>query len=304
MLKQRAKEKAARHGCNPALLEAYCSRFLSALLGTPVVSVCGDAPKMLSRAGEWFCFMDQAGGAFGVCFQRTAAARRSAAYFRTLLSMAERLKGLRQGPMPDLPFLGEDLPQSGDWLEQPMALFSGEAPFMHLGMFRFGFTTPCDLRSPCGAEAERAQAQRQMLLMRRIRARGSLHLTAPDLALRSELQLPYAESGWRLVFEWRGVKRVFKLSAAGGAPGMELRIEGESMEEGKDVAGKVECSLCLGSLEMTLDEALSLRPGMKVEFDRPELLEGVIQIAGGDWARVRIALNESAVCLEVRELVS
>ena len=56
-------------------------------------------------------------------------------------------------------------------------------------------------------------------------------------------------------------------------------------------------TLSLGSLELSLQDVLRLRPGSIISLPLPDILEGVLQFAGNDWARVHMKMVEG--CIEI-----
>lgn len=78
------------------------------------------------------------------------------------------------------------------------------------------------------------------------------------------------------------------------------------MEEGQKMMeeDEIEVSLNLGKLELGLPDLLRLREGMQIEFEKPQVFEGSLQIEGVDWARVEISLGESQINLDIKEIMS
>ena len=74
------------------------------------------------------------------------------------------------------------------------------------------------------------------------------------------------------------------------------------MNEQDNYPDNLSVSMDLGEIELTVEELLSLRPGSKVSFVRPQTLSGCLRLSGGEWAYVDIALSESSMELTVREL--
>ena len=66
---------------------------------------------------------------------------------------------------------------------------------------------------------------------------------------------------------------------------------------------KLDCGLYLGELEMSISDLLDLRPGARIEFERPKNFQAIFQAAGGDWAKAEVTLTENGVCLEIKELL-
>ena len=71
-----------------------------------------------------------------------------------------------------------------------------------------------------------------------------------------------------------------------------------------DESRNMATSLSLGTIEMPLADLLSLREGSLIEFERPEKVEGVLQVMGSAWAVVQVSFGDERVLVEVKELVS
>ena len=64
----------------------------------------------------------------------------------------------------------------------------------------------------------------------------------------------------------------------------------------------VQVKLILGTLELPLKALLAMRPGMRIEFQGPEVLTGLIQVGTTDWAKVKLILAEDKSALEICEI--
>lgn len=61
-------------------------------------------------------------------------------------------------------------------------------------------------------------------------------------------------------------------------------------------------TLDLGEIELTAEQLLSLRPGMKLTFERPAQFEATLRIAGTPWAVSDLTLEDGSVQLTITEL--
>lgn len=62
-------------------------------------------------------------------------------------------------------------------------------------------------------------------------------------------------------------------------------------------------TLSLGELEISFAEALQLRPGMCIEFDRPDTFEALILLDSAPWAAARVKLDDRSIILDVEALL-
>ncbi|MDC0358930.1 FliM/FliN family flagellar motor C-terminal domain-containing protein [Oligoflexia bacterium] len=65
---------------------------------------------------------------------------------------------------------------------------------------------------------------------------------------------------------------------------------------------ELEMQLCLGTLQISLEDAVKLRPGMTVEFERPEKLAGVLKVGSKDWFNVEVDVKDDELQLQVSSL--
>lgn len=93
---------------------------------------------------------------------------------------------------------------------------------------------------------------------------------------------------------WQGVD----LEPAGQA--IRIKIREEQMSEDNSA---VQVTLNLGAIEMSLSEALSLRPGMQVEFQKPEYFQATLQYGGSALAEARVEVKESGVSLRITQVI-
>jgi hypothetical protein len=59
-------------------------------------------------------------------------------------------------------------------------------------------------------------------------------------------------------------------------------------------------ALSLGDLELSLEDAMSLRPGMCVEFDAPPVFNGMLLLNGAPWCEADISLENRILRVTVR----
>lgn len=62
-------------------------------------------------------------------------------------------------------------------------------------------------------------------------------------------------------------------------------------------------ALSLGSVELSLKDFLSLRPGDTVEFERPAEMTGVLSFAGNPWATVSLDLEDDAIKVKILDII-
>lgn len=61
-------------------------------------------------------------------------------------------------------------------------------------------------------------------------------------------------------------------------------------------------TLSLGALELALEDLIRLRPGMCIEFDAPEVFEGMLLVDGSPWLEAGVSLEERTLKVTIREL--
>ncbi len=78
---------------------------------------------------------------------------------------------------------------------------------------------------------------------------------------------------------------------------MEKEHDIESLEEGVPV------ELCMGELELTPKDILTLRPGMQIEFKAPEF-EVVLKLGAGEWARGKLLVETGGCTLKLEKVLA
>ncbi|MBN8550216.1 MAG: FliM/FliN family flagellar motor switch protein [Deltaproteobacteria bacterium] len=58
-------------------------------------------------------------------------------------------------------------------------------------------------------------------------------------------------------------------------------------------------TLSLGAIEMSLEDLLLLRPGMCIEFEAPEVFDGMIMVNGVPWLEAEVKLHERSLTVKV-----
>jgi hypothetical protein len=61
-------------------------------------------------------------------------------------------------------------------------------------------------------------------------------------------------------------------------------------------------TISLGSVELAINDLISLRPGSEICFEYNRFLEGSLIVSGCQWAKVRLEVNEGLGKLVVTEL--
>jgi flagellar motor switch/type III secretory pathway protein FliN len=130
------------------------------------------------------------------------------------------------------------------------------------------------------------------------------------VACRAELALAVdtLEGGHSIVRKADGVVRISVLQKQFGVRlyGRQDRIEAfigleETMTQ-KTMDTGCCFTLSLGEIELSLEDALRLREGMVIEFERPQAFEAQLLLNGVPWAATQVELEERSVRLTVREL--
>ncbi len=88
-----------------------------------------------------------------------------------------------------------------------------------------------------------------------------------------------------------------RMSRTEGTAQLLLEKEGSTMEEAK----REECNvtLSLGALELSIDDLLMLRPGMCIEFDAPEVFDGMLVVNGAPWLEAQVVLEERTLKVKI-----
>lgn len=133
----------------------------------------------------------------------------------------------------------------------------------------------------------------------KIRASLSLNLVQPvDFSIN---KLRVASPIWLLSIGSPELRYVFQVSVKAMPGRLKMMVAEVVMKMSVDQ--NLGCSLHLGELEISVAELLALRPGTRIGFKPPKRLEGVLKVAGGDWAMATISVEGEDVWLEVMELL-
>lgn len=132
----------------------------------------------------------------------------------------------------------------------------------------------------------------------------------PHLTCRAELWIPLDsfEAGRAVELKADGIIGISILQKWWGVRlfGRRDRIEAyiESEETMTEETMKNTCSftLSLGEIELSIEDALRLRAGMVIEFERPQVFEAQLLANGTPWGSAQVELQERGVRLVVREL--
>ena len=67
-------------------------------------------------------------------------------------------------------------------------------------------------------------------------------------------------------------------------------------------APKMRVTLSLGEIELEAEDLLRLRPGTKIEFDKPQEFISELLVAGDKWADATVDLNNGKIELIIKKL--
>jgi|GEM_PF-4035423 len=62
---------------------------------------------------------------------------------------------------------------------------------------------------------------------------------------------------------------------------------------------KFPATLNIGTVELSLDDLLMLRPGMTISFEKPTHFQATVEVGGQPWAMAAVHIGESEVELKV-----
>ncbi len=80
---------------------------------------------------------------------------------------------------------------------------------------------------------------------------------------------------------------------------IEMTIDRNETIQGTQSDARVQVEFVLNDFEMSLEDALSLRPGDNVQIESPQELHGIIRIGGGDWLQGKLTYSEGYVSLHI-----
>ncbi len=89
-----------------------------------------------------------------------------------------------------------------------------------------------------------------------------------------------------------------RLSSSGGSRVVFDMLQEERM----DNFGGAPITLDLGEIELSAEQLLRLRPGMKLTFERPAQFEATLRIAGTPWAVSELTVDQERVQLTITDL--
>lgn len=95
----------------------------------------------------------------------------------------------------------------------------------------------------------------------------------------------------------------FRVRMCGKVSSTELFLEKEDRAMTETNSQSCRVTLSLGELEISFAEALQLRPGMCIEFDRPDTFEALILLDSAPWAAARVKLDDRSIILDVEALL-
>ena len=64
----------------------------------------------------------------------------------------------------------------------------------------------------------------------------------------------------------------------------------------------IRVTLDLGEIELSARELITLREGSVITFEKPNVVEGMLRIAGRPWAKVNIEVQRDTLTVRVTEL--
>lgn len=84
--------------------------------------------------------------------------------------------------------------------------------------------------------------------------------------------------------------------------GDEMDLEVDNVESLNKI---LSVSICVGSIELSVQDIDQLRPGMTLEFDAPEMLEGVLKLGADDWMRVKLVpdANRARIVVQTESFI-
>ncbi len=97
------------------------------------------------------------------------------------------------------------------------------------------------------------------------------------------------------------LQRSFRGRLASQGRNIQLFVEKEGVGMEDKLEEKLPVTLSLGEIELTLDELLRLRPGMCLEFERPEKFEAMLLVGGVPWTPALVHIQDREVVLEMLE---
>jgi len=81
------------------------------------------------------------------------------------------------------------------------------------------------------------------------------------------------------------------------------KIMEESMSDKANEKQGLAVELSLGAIELALEDLLDLRPGMVIEFEKPEVFEASLMVAGSEWADAVVELDAQRMSLRITKIL-
>lgn len=166
------------------------------------------------------------------------------------------------------------------------------------------YAEACIEKHPLSVENSRAPAVSESNLSKVLARRLELSIALTEVT-PATLSVTAPEFGRSFDGTLSGSGRIFRVKVENGNAKICLRIL-EDLDMNKletDTQAEAAVTLSLGTLGLTLEELMKLRPNMRVEFDKPEPFHAVLKFEGKDWAWGVLEHGADKVTFEVKEVL-
>lgn len=259
-----------------ASLEDLAAKLAGGFSRCSVRSMFLGSAKRLNPLRNWIWLRNSDGETLALAFDMNSRDEDSDYFFR-LLDLASMMGD--SGGLLDGWFLVDECPGYSPRQELEFALFDGN--FVQTGSMQMAFSSPAALlkvQSCPTWSLERLGQQTTRLALWQVENQGPSFLIGEEISFLVERVEDHEEA-------------------------VLLSVK-EVIMERKDLEEKLQAGVYLGGIAISLDDLLRLRPGMSIEFARPETFPVTIRAGGCDWAKGRLSLTESSASLQVEKLLA
>ncbi|NLF25279.1 MAG: hypothetical protein GX589_06435 [Deltaproteobacteria bacterium] len=284
-------------------VEGYFSELFSQLLETELVCLCKGRGGPAEAGRLSFNFLTRSGAHFSLGFNTQQFNRpqwRTSEYFKRVLGFAGRLEIFQQFSKMRWPYLVEEDSSSGHSIRLYFDLIDSRQGLSRGDFFLSAEEQFLNCEEVCSQDLIR-QEQINAIRLNRTKVKAVLSLNFDGQLVPSVKKERLTSPVWLLSAGGSKFGSLFQVSVK-ALPGRRKLLIAEVIMK-TSMSQTFCCSLHLGELEVSAAELLALRPGARIGFKPPHGLEGVLKVAGGDWAKASVTLEGEDVWLEVKELL-